>query len=225
MRKQALAVSSIAAIILASSTGKVPWHVSTTLAALLTLALAYLRFENTVASTRVISVLGVLTAVAVVLRQAVHGLGASPIFSIIILTGFVFGWVEGFIVGSTVMLASNFMVGGHGPWTPYQMVAAGLVGALAAAIPKGGGQKTTILLLAVYAVFSAFVYGAITDVFFWLAFTREHTPATYLAVHLAGVLNNTARAVGNILFIMLIGPAVIRTLSRFKNRFYVEYVS
>jgi energy-coupling factor transport system substrate-specific component len=225
VRKQFSVILSITAVLTAASFYGLPWPAAATLIAALTILLAYLRFERTLASTRVIAVLGVLTAVAVGLRQALHGVGASPIFFVIILAGYAFGWTEGFVVGSSSILVSNFVVGGHGPWTPYQMAAAGLVGAAAGLIPKTRDRRLSLALLAVYGFVSAFAYGAVTDVFFWLAFVRERTPATYLAVHLAGVVHNTVRGVGNVFFIALLGRPVLRVLARFKNKFYIEYIN
>lgn len=224
MRKQAIILAFMIAAIAASSAYKIPWSATATLTAALTLLLAHMRFENKIASSRMIALLGVLTAAAVALRQAIHGVEASPIFFIIILAGYVFGWAEGFIVGSATMFVSNFLVGGHGPWTPYQMLAAGLVGAGAWALPKTKSKKMSLALLILYGVFSAYMYGAVTDVFWWLAFTRKHTATTYLAIHLAGTLQNTARAVGNILLLLFFGPPVLRVLARFKKRFVVTYI-
>jgi energy-coupling factor transport system substrate-specific component len=225
MKKQLTILALIVALVALSPAYNIPWSVITTLAAILSLLLIHFRLEKTLHGSREIAVLGVLTAVVVALRQAVHGFEATPIFFVIILTGYVFGWTEGFIVGSTTLLVSNFIVGGHGPWTPYQMLAAGLVGALAAALPKTKKSKTALALLVVYGILSAYLYGAVTDVFWWLAFAREHTITTYLAVHMTGVLQNTARAVGNAMFTLLLGLPVLRVLSRFKKRFVVDYIN
>jgi energy-coupling factor transport system substrate-specific component len=146
------------------------------------------------------------------------------VFFIVMITGYVFGSVSGFIVGATTMFISNFFVGGHGPWTPFQMTALGLTGVGAAFLPRMKCARLRMLILCIYAVFSAFFYSAVTDVFWWMTFTREQTIKTYLAVSAAGVLFSVARAVGTILFTIFFGPALIKIFTRFKNRFLVEYV-
>lgn len=77
-----------------------------------------------------------MTAITIVLRQLMHSLGEfSPVFLFVILTGYVFGPINGFVVGSMTILISNFSLG-HGPWTPFQTIALGMVGFLSYFIPR-----------------------------------------------------------------------------------------
>ena len=57
--------------------------------------------------------------------------GFSPIFLLILCGGYVFGAEYGFVLGATTILVSALVTGGLGPWLPYQLFAAGWVGALA----------------------------------------------------------------------------------------------
>ena len=217
----ALAVATVAA----TPVYGIPWSVSTTLLSIIIVALAFLNLECKLAGSRTITLLAVLTAVAVVSRQALHAVGASPIFFIIILAGYCFGATPGFIVGAATMLVSNFTVAGHGPWTPYQMLAAGLVGYGAGLLPRPRGGRAKLAVLLAWGAASAFLYGAVTDVFWWLTFTREHTLTTYLAIHAAGTIVNVARAVGNAVFLLALGPPVLRVLERFRRRLRVEFIN
>ncbi|MFH1788122.1 MAG: ECF transporter S component [Candidatus Altiarchaeota archaeon] len=202
----------------------VSWSVSTTILATAIILAVYLEFEKTYASTRVIALLAFITATTIVSRQVLHGVAVSPVFFFVVLTGYVFGPVNGFVLGATTMLVSNFFVGGHGPWTPFQMIGMGLVGFSAHILPKPGNMKLRIFVLSAYGVFASFLYSAVTDVFWWLAFTSQRTLATYLAVSSAGVIFSIARAIGNVIMFGFFGPAFIKIFERFRKRFFIEYL-
>lgn len=201
------------------------WTIPTTILALTILILVYFMFERRHASSRTVALLGVLTAMIVVLRQVMHGIGASPVFFLVIIVGYLFGAVNGFVVGSTVMLISNFFVGGHGPWTPFQMIAMGMIGLMAGLLPKLKNKKVVLGLLIVYGIFAAYFYGLVTNIFFWITFASEQSMNTFIGITSAGLLQDTARAFGNTLFLFFLGPPIIKILERFRKRFYVEYIA
>lgn len=53
----------------------------------------------------------------------------TPVMAIFVLSGIALGSVKGFVIGSLTALVSNFFFG-QGPWTMYQMVSWGFVGAI-----------------------------------------------------------------------------------------------
>ena len=53
----------------------------------------------------------------------------TPVMAVFLLTGVALGSVKGFVVGSLTAMVSNFFFG-QGPWTLYQMVSWGFVGAI-----------------------------------------------------------------------------------------------
>ncbi len=53
----------------------------------------------------------------------------TPVMAVFLLTGVTLGSIKGFVVGSLTALVSNFFFG-QGPWTLYQMVSWGLLGAI-----------------------------------------------------------------------------------------------
>src|SRR5689334_10946900 len=73
-------------------------------------------------SAKSVALLGVLVAINSVLRfaeVAVPGPGGfSPIFMLIILTGYVFGGRFGFLMGTMTLRVSGVITGGVGPWLP-----------------------------------------------------------------------------------------------------------
>lgn len=182
----------------------------------------YIEFEETYSGARVIALLGVLTSLTTVSRQILHSVSEfSPVFFLVIATGYVYGSLSGFAVGATTILLSNFFLG-HGPWTPFQMMGLGLTGFFSAFIPKTRSSRMNLILLTVYGVISAYFYGLFTDVFWWIAFASQHNLQTYVAVASAGILQDTSRALGNIIFILILGPPVLKILQRFRKRFHIN---
>ncbi|MCR4605426.1 MAG: ECF transporter S component [Eubacterium sp.] len=114
----------------------------------------------------------------------------KPVGAIVILSGVFLGRQAGFITGAMSMFLSGFYFM-QGAWTPYQMVAMGLVGYLAGAFfhkkKMKPGVKTA--LIAVYGFLSVLlIYGLIVDintVFFTLG--DEPTVGGVTAVYLAGL--------------------------------------
>jgi energy-coupling factor transport system substrate-specific component len=176
-------------------------------------AILLLDFDQKNRDPRAIALTGVMVAVASASRQLIHGIEFSPVFFIVILCGHVFGFTIGFAVGALTMFVSNLFLG-HGPWTPFQMVALGLTGGFAILVPRSRGTS----FLVVYSVASAYLYGAFTDLFSWIAFIPTHTWESFLAIVVAGIPSDTVRAIGNLLFMGAFAPTMLRILRRFQMR-------
>ena len=93
----------------------------------------FLAFESRRPQARELVLLAVLCALAVASRAVVPIPNFKPIFAIIMIAGMAFGAQAGFLVGAISAFASNFLLGGQGPWTPWQMMAFGVAGLLAGA--------------------------------------------------------------------------------------------
>jgi energy-coupling factor transport system substrate-specific component len=181
----------------------------------LLVGLLLLEFQDRHGDARWVALTGVLVALTVASRQLIHGIEFTPVFTLVIVSGRVFGFTVGFTVGALAMLTSNFFIG-QGPWTPFQMLGLGLAGAFASALP--GTRRFEIALLTAYSVAAAYFYGVFTDVFSWIAFVPTHTLESFGAIAAAGMLSNTARAVGNVFFMAILGPVLIKSLGRFRKR-------
>jgi energy-coupling factor transport system substrate-specific component len=159
--------------------------------------------------------------------------GFSPVFLLITLVGAVFGARLGFLMGALTLLVSDpVSPGGLGPWTPYQMLAAGWVGLGAAFLPKKAG----IWGLAVYAAVWGWAFGALTNLYFWpyalgapditwqpglgLGATLARYSRYYLVTSLAW---DTMRAIGNFVLVLVLGPSLLRVLDRFRRRAHVAW--
>ncbi len=155
--------------------------------------------------------------------------GFSPVFLLILLVGHSFGARLGFLMGALTMLVSGpLTAGGLGPWTPYQMLTAGWVGMGAAWLPRG---RLAIPALALYGVLWGWLYGALTNLYFW-PYALSAPDITwepgmgvreallrygrfYLVTSLAW---DTMRAVGNGVLVALLGQSLLQVLERFRLR-------
>jgi energy-coupling factor transport system substrate-specific component len=155
-----------------------PFVLTTTVAApdttLLTAALAGLVVVVVLAEltsggmdTRTIAVLGVLSAAGAALRPLGTGIaGFEPVFFLLVLAGRAFGPGFGLALGATMLAASALVTGGVGPWLPYQMLGAAVVGAGAGLLPRCRG-RIELALLSTYAFVAGLVYGLLLNLSFW----------------------------------------------------------
>lgn len=190
--------------------------------------------------SRVLAILGVLTAVNAVLRLLSAGTaGLELVFFLLILGGRVFGPGFGFVLGCLSMFASALLTAGVGPWLPFQMLCAGWVGMGAGLLPRGLRGRREIALLVLYGVLAAYAYGLLMNLQGWPFIVgldvpgQDSTALSYapdasvgenlhrflLYTLLTSTLGwDTGRAVTTALALILLGPAVLTTLRRAARR-------
>jgi energy-coupling factor transport system substrate-specific component len=195
--------------------------------------------------TRVLAVLGVLSAVIAILRGLSAGTGGVElVFFLLILAGRVFGPGFGFVLGVTSLFASALMTAGVGPWLPFQMLVSAWVGMIAGLLPhrvlgRSVSGRWEIAMLAAYGVVAAYAYGLLMNLSGWpfllgivvpgheqtaLSFDPQ-APLTenltrfgaYTLITSTGSFD-TGRAITNAIAIVLVGPAVLTTLRRAARR-------
>ena len=72
-------------------------------------------------TSKLVALLGILTALNAMLRTMPGPAGFSAMFLLPILAGYCYGPTFGFLLGALSLLVSAFIGGGVGPWMPYQM--------------------------------------------------------------------------------------------------------
>jgi energy-coupling factor transport system substrate-specific component len=184
--------------------------------------------------SRKVALLGVLAAVNTVIRLLGAGVaGMETAFALIILAGYVFGSSFGFLLGLISILSSAIISGGIGPWLPFQLIAAAMVGAGPGLLPKVRSSELRIGLLSVFAVFASFFYGVFITAWTWPLFVGPNTSLSYLeggsiaenvsrfiAFELVsgGFLWDTGRAVTTVALLVLTGKALMAALERAATR-------
>lgn len=164
--------------------------------------------------TRIVAV-AVMTAAATAGRAAFFFAPSfKPVAAVVILCGAYFGCGSGFLCGALSMLISNFLFG-QGPWTPFQMLGMGLTG-LGAGLLR---PVAKVPVLAVWGVVSAYVYGALTDIWTLFSLGEAATFRAYLAVAAAGIPSSTVLAVSTLIFIIVLGAPFMGKFERLRRRY------
>lgn len=193
-------------------------------------------------NAKTVSLLAVVIVVAAALRLPTLPAGATAFFFPVIIGGYVFGARLGFLLGAGALFVSAFAVGGFGPWLPFQMFAAGWTGMSAGWLgavlerPLRGRRRLELAALAVFAGGWGFLFGAITNLWFWpyvaqgetiswrpgmgLGETLRHYWSFYL---LTSVGWDSLRALANVVLVLAAGRPTLDLLLRFRDRFQIRF--
>ena len=200
--------------------------------------------------SRVLALLGVLTAINAVLRGVSAGTaGVELVFFLLIVAGRVFGPGFGFVLGCTSLFASALVTAGVGPWLPYQMLVSAWVGMGAGLLPfRKPGQisaRAELAMLVAYGVFAAYAFGLLMNLSSWpfvlgievpgVTSQLSFVPGDPLIENLQrfGVYTlvtstgswDTGRAITTSIALIVLGPAILTTLRRASRRVVVTRTS
>jgi len=178
----------------------------------------FLRFERRGARARELALISLLAALAVAGRAAFFMLPQfKPSAAIVILAGVFLGRDAGALTGMLTALVSNFLFG-QGPWTPWQMLAFGLIGFFAGIIFRGRRpSRPAICLYGGAAVL--FLYGVIMDVSSALTLQRGYGGGVVIASLIAGFWFNLTHAAATVLFLRLLAKPMERKLARMHEKY------
>jgi squalene-hopene cyclase-like protein/prenyltransferase/squalene oxidase-like repeat protein len=198
------------------------WTLASFTVLFVALAAGFAWYERAHPSSRVLALVATLAALAALGRVAFAALpNVKPTTDIVLLSGYVLGGAPGFAVGAVAALASN-LVFGEGPWTPWQMGAWGLCGLLGAGLARVSGRGLGRWPLAAACGLAGLGFGAILDFSTWTSYST-HTLAQYLVISGGSLTFNLAHAIGNVVFCLAFGPALVRALRRFELRSTVDW--
>jgi energy-coupling factor transport system substrate-specific component len=190
----------------------------------LALAAGFAWYERAHPTARVIALVATLAALAALGRIAFAPLpNVKPTTDIVLLAGYALGGAPGFVVGATAALASNLFFG-QGPWTPWQMAAWGGVGVAGAALARIAGRELGRLALTAACAVAGFAFGAVMNIHLWVTYSGDHTAGQLAAVFAGSFAFDVAHAIGNALFCLAFGPALVRALARYRTRFDVTWL-
>jgi energy-coupling factor transport system substrate-specific component len=200
----------------------VSWPLASFVIVGLVLGCGWLAYERRRPSARMVAVVATLAAVAALGRDMFVAIPeVKPITAIAFVVGYALGPVPGFTVGAIGMLASNVVLG-QGPYTPWQMLAWGLVGLLGAGLARLTGRRLGRLPLAFACAGAALVAKEIMNLYGW-SIGASHTAAALLAEALSGLPFDLADVLCTFLFALAFGPELARLLARTRERMTVRW--
>ncbi|MFB3765194.1 MAG: ECF transporter S component [Methanotrichaceae archaeon] len=177
-------------------------------------------YENGNLSSKEVSVVAALGALSALSRiPFATFLSFQPCTFFIITSGYVFGPVCGFMVGALTALLSNMFLG-QGPWTPFQMICWGLIGASSSLL---GRYKVGMLGLMVWGLFWGFLYGWLMNIWFFVGYVHPWTITTFIVTNINSFFWDLSHGIANIFFLSLFGREAISILERYKKRFRIDF--
>jgi energy-coupling factor transport system substrate-specific component len=194
------------------------WEVASFLILGLVLAGGFAWYETSRPSAQVVALVAALAALAVAGRLAFAALpNVVATTDIVIFAGYALGPAPGFAVGALAGLVSNFWLG-QGPWTPWQMAGWGMCGLLGAALALRRRPPGRMVLAATGAL-AAVAYGALLNFSLMATYGGELSAQRFLALESRAIPFEVAHAAGNVVLALAAGPAMVRMLVRYRERF------
>ena len=180
----------------------------------------FLVFEKRKPQARELVIIAVLCAITVAGRSAFFMLPQfKPVIALVIIAGVSFGGEAGFLVGAMSMLVSNIFFG-QGPWTPWQMFAAGIIGFLAGILFRKGILGRSPLPLCIFGGLATFViYGGIMSPASVFMLFQNPTPAMIVTAYIQGISFNIIHGVATAFFLAVISQPMLEKLDRIKVKY------
>ena len=180
----------------------------------------FLIFEGRKPQARELLTIAVLVAIAVAGRAAFFMVPSfKPVVAVTIISAVCFGAESGFLVGALSMLSSN-MLFGQGPWTPWQMFAAGIIGFLAGILFQKGWLKARKISLCIYGFLATvFIYGGIIIPASLVMTSYSITKRNLLAIYMSGLPVDLVHASATVIFLWIASKPMIEKLERIKVKY------
>ncbi len=174
-------------------------------------------FEKSRPSARELTLIAGLIAVAVISRAVFYLIPqVKPIGAVVIVCGACLGAKRGYFIGAMSTFLSNFIFG-QGIWTPFQMVAMGIVG-LAAGLMFNKKAKRIPMAIAGFVLCFA-VYGLIVDLSSVLMMTNDYSMMSVLSIYAAGVPFGLTFGATTAVFLLLFGEAFAKKINRIVMKY------
>jgi Prenyltransferase and squalene oxidase repeat len=194
------------------------WHLASFLILGLVLVAGFAWYERSRPPSQVVALVAALAALAIVGRIAFAAFpNVKPTTDIVIFAGYALGGAPGFAVGALAALVSNFWFG-QGPWTPWQMAGWGLCGVLGAVLALGF-RNAGRLALAAACGFAGILYGALLNFSLMATYGGDLSWKHFWVLEGRAVPFEVAHVLGNVVLALVAGPAMVRMLVRFRERF------
>ncbi|MGN6557955.1 MAG: hypothetical protein ACTHLH_08080, partial [Solirubrobacterales bacterium] len=178
-------------------------------------------YERSRPPSQVVALVAALAALAIAGRIAFAAFpNVKPTTDIVIFAGYALGGAPGFAVGALAALVSNFWFS-QGPWTPWQMAGWGFCGVLGAVLALGF-RNAGRLVLAAAGGLAAILYGALLNFSLMATYGGDLSWRHFWVLEGRAVPFEVAHFTGNVALALVAGPAMVRMLVRFRERFEWE---
>lgn len=194
------------------------WHLASFLILGLVLLAGFVWYERSRPPSQVVALVAALAALAIVGRIAFAAFpNVKPTTDIVIFAGYALGGAPGFAVGALAGLVSNFWFG-QGPWTPWQMAGWGLCGVFGAVLALGFRNASRFTLAAACG-FAGILYGALLNFSLMATYGGDLSWKSFWLLEGRAIPFEVAHVAGNVVLALVAGPAMVRMLVRFRERF------
>ncbi len=140
----------------------------------------------------------------------------KPVTALTILAGMYLGGETGFLVGALSAVLSNFSFG-QGPWTPFQMLAWGMIGLGAGWLHRP--LKGSRVLLALFGLLTGVAYSLVMDVWTVLWYDGGFRWQLYLSAIAAALPHTVLYGLSNLLFLWLLAKPIGKKLERVRIKY------
>lgn len=176
----------------------------------------FLSFEQKEKTSIYISLVATMTAFSVVGRIIFSVIpGFKPVTAITVLTGVYLGYQAGFLCGSLSAVVSNFYFG-QGGWTPFQMLAWGLIGMFSGMLAK---YLKKTWAMAVYSAFCGLFFSILMEVWNVIFFDNYFNLTRFFATFSLALPSTLEYAISNIIFIILLNKPFGSILKRITTKY------
>lgn len=172
-------------------------------------------FEKKKTGSRRLVLVSVMASLCVIGRLIPY---FKPVAALCALTGIYFGVGAGFLCGALAAFVSNFFFG-HGPWTPFQMVAWGFLGVLGALLAKP--LKKSRWLLVLFGAVGGLLFSLVMDLWTVLWYSEALNASLYLAALLSSLPHTVLYSVSNAAFLYLLAKPLGEKFQRIKTKYGV----
>jgi energy-coupling factor transport system substrate-specific component len=168
--------------------------------------------------SRELVIVAILAAIAAVSRVPFASIpSVQPTTFVIIMAAIVLGPQSGFVVGTLASIVSNLFLG-HGPWTPWQMYAWGMIGLTAGLLGNTWVMQNRIGRC-IYGFIVGIAFGWIMNLWFVFGVIQELNWPAILAYYSTSFYFDLAHAIFNVFFLWIFSNSWLKIINRFKTKY------
>lgn len=179
-------------------------------------------FHRNTLGSRELVMIAILGSLAAVSRVPFSPLASvQPSTFVIMVSAATMGPQNGFVVGALTALLSNIFLG-HGPWTPWQMFAWGMIGYIT------GLFRHTFLITnkharALWGLVNGVLFGWFMNIWVILSLNLTFSWEVIVLYYSSSIAFDLAHGISNVIFLYLFWDSFNEVLTRFKLKHGLFY--